>query len=76
MTGVYEIGGDYLNILGNLGTAFIHFLAGSRGTGRVFPAPERVKPVISLPTPSGKTIHDIQVYESHRGNVVSEYMDF
>ena len=30
--------------------------------------PERHKPVTSLPRPSGNTIHDVQVYEPHRGN--------
>ena len=30
-------------------------------------APERRKPVTSLPPPAGNTIHDVQVYEPHRG---------
>ena len=46
---------------------------GRRGDGRttitpaVPVAPERRKPVTSLPPPNGKTIHEVQVYEPHRG---------
>ena len=59
-------------------------LTGSPGAGRsgggggrrttitpVVPvAPERRKPVTSLPPPGGNTIHDVQTYEPHRGNLV------
>ena len=47
--------------------------SGPRGTGRVSPSipvakrNERTKPVTSLPTPDGKSVHDIQVFEPHRG---------
>lgn len=46
---------------------------GGRGgritTAPVVPiAPERRKPVTSLPPPTGSTIHDVQAYEPHRGN--------
>lgn len=46
---------------------------GSRGGRRttvtpIIPvAPERRKPVTSLPPPTGNTIHDVQAYEPHRG---------
>ena len=45
---------------------------GGRGRGRIVTpvapiAPERTKPVTSLPPPGGNTIHDVQVYEPHRG---------
>ena len=47
---------------------------GGRGTGRrttvtpVYPSiPDRSKPVTQLPPPRSKTIHDVHIYEPHRG---------
>ena len=47
---------------------------GRGGTGRrttvtpVYPSiPERSKPVTQLPPPRSKTIHDVHIYEPHRG---------
>ena len=50
---------------------------GSRGgtvTSAVPVAPERpkIKPVTSLPPPTGSTINEVQAYEPHRGNSLQQ----
>jgi hypothetical protein len=48
---------------------------GSRGSGHLSPSPTvarpapRTKPVTSLPTPSGKSIHEISAFLPHRGEL-------